>query len=496
MQLAGFIGPSATARSSKAVCDRSVNVFCERVDSGTGLSGAKYYLLGTPGLKTFSDLHAGVAQGLYEAAGRCFAVCGGRVFEVFIDGTNAQIGGAIGTLQPASMAANPKQLIIVVGPGYIVNLQGAATLTPIPWSDDTTGFTLASTVTFQDAYFIVSVQNAPVAVPNSAPLPTRFFISGLNDGFAWNGLDFGAKQGANDPLACVLSTQKILWLIGTQTCEPWWNSGAANFPFLPIQGMLREVGTAAYMSPAVVGSELCWLAQDKRGTGYVVSTQNVNAVRISTYAVENAIQQYLANGAIISDAVGSSYQEDGHLFYKLDLPNAGATWVFDATERLWHERGFWDSEAVQYRPTLGRYQCFCFGKHLTLSDNGKIYQQDAKFYDDDGIPIRRLRRAPHLSNEGENLRFNSFTVEMQRGTVPQDVDPLMIMRYSSDGGFTWSNERQISAGKVGEFNYPRVRWRMTGSGRDRVYEVSTTMASQVALIAAYIDTEPSTEKSG
>lgn len=494
--LAGFCGPSYVARSSKAANDKSMNLYPDLIEPGTGLSGARYYLIGTPGLKEFANLGPRVAQGMYEANGRCFAVCGGRVFEVFADGTSVQIGSPLAGVQPVSMANNPFQLIIVNGPGYIVNLKGPPTLTQIPWSDATTGFTLASTVTFQDSYFIVSVINAPMAAVNSVPPSTQFNISAPNDGLTWNALDFADKQGYSDQLQTALSTQKILWLIGSQTCEPWWNNVNNNFPFQPIQGMLREHGTAAYLSPAVVGDEIFWLAQDKRGTGYVISTQNVNAVRVSTYAVEFAIQQYIANGHIISDAVGSSYQEDGHLFYKLDFPSADATWCFDATTRLWHERGFWDSHAFKYRKTLGRFQCYCFGKHLTLGDDGIVYDQSLNHFDDNCAPIRRLRRAPHQSNENTNVRYAHLTLEMERGDVRQGLEPEMTLRYSNDGGKTYSYARSVPAGRVGEYNYPRVRWRMTGSGRDRVNEITSSAAMQHAWIAAYLDDDPSTEKSG
>ncbi len=488
--LQGFINGAYRSRSLKAAADRCMNLMPIAIDKTYGPSGARAYLIGTPGRNLFSNLNSGTAQGLYEANGRCFAVCGGRVYEVFADGTNATIGGNLGTLQAASMSNNPTQLIIVCGPGFIVNLNGVAALTPIPITD---GFSLASTVTFQDSYFIASVQNTALA---SAPGSTKFIISAPNDGLVWNGLDFGNKEGGPDPLAAVLSVQKILWLIGTKTCEPYWNNGVSTPPFIPIQGMLRDVGTAAYMSPAIVGSEACWLAQDKRGTGYVVSTQNVNAIRISTYGIEDAIQGYIRDGYGISDAIGSSYQENGQIFYKLDFPAANASWVFDSTMREWHERGLWSSQQDRYLVDRGRFQCFCFGKHLTLSDNGIVYNQSQNFYDDGGDDIRRLRVAPHQSNENTNIEYSHLQLDLERGTAPLGVNPLYTLRYSDTGGELWSQDKIVSAGLTGKYKYPRCIWRQLGSGRDRVHEISTVSRSAQAWIAAYYDSKASTETSG
>ena len=40
-----------------------------------------------------------------------------------------------------------------------------------------------------------------------------------------------------------------------------------------------------------------------------------------------------------------AYQEQGHTFYVLNFPTAGATWVWDVTTDVWHERGFWNANS-------------------------------------------------------------------------------------------------------------------------------------------------------
>jgi hypothetical protein len=50
--------------------------------------------------------------------------------------------------------------------------------------------------------------------------------------------------------------------------------------------------------------------------------------------LEYAIQSY----GNITDAIGYTYQQDGHPFYVLIFPSAEATWVYDVSTQLWHER--------------------------------------------------------------------------------------------------------------------------------------------------------------
>jgi len=71
-------------------------------------------------------------------------------------------------------------------------------------------------------------------------------------------------------------------------------------------------------------------------------------------------------------------------------------------------------------------------------------------------------------------------------------DPQVMMRFSDDGGHTWSNENWVSMGKIGEY-FRRVIWRrlgMTLKLRDRVYEVSGTDAVKIALVGAELLISP------
>ncbi len=95
----------------------------------------------------------------------------------------------------------------------------------------------------------------------------------------------------------------------------------------------------------------------------------------------------------------------------------------------------------------------------------------------DGLAIRRLRRAPIILNENYAVPFSQLEVLLESGLGLQGAglgsDPKVMMRYSSDGGHTWSNERLASAGKTGNYRQ-RVRWKRLGVGRERVFEISVS----------------------
>ncbi len=106
---------------------------------------------------------------------------------------------------------------------------------------------------------------------------------------------------------------------------------------------------------------------------------------------------------------------------------------------------------------------------------------------------RRLRRAPIVWSEQGGLqtrvRINLFAVDMQPGVGTADTpDPQVMVRASKDGGSTWSNERMVSAGRVGEYFERLNTWRW-GQGREWVFEVACTDPVTWNLLGAYFDAE-------
>lgn len=66
-------------------------------------------------------------------------------------------------------------------------------------------------------------------------------------------------------------------------------------------------------------------------------------------------------------------------------------------------------------------------------------------------------------------------------------DPLINLRWSDDGGYTWSNYYSISMGAMGQYR-KRINWRRLGSSRQRVFEVSTSQFGVgLSLYNAYLE---------
>jgi len=284
-----------------------------------------------------------------------------------------------------------------------------------------------------------------------------------------------------------------IWLFGSNSVEVWYDAGATPFPMARIQGAFLEVGCAAAYSVAKLDNSVFWLGADARGRGIVYRANGYTPTRISTNAVEYAIQNY----SNISDAIGYTYQQDGHPFYVLIFPSAQATWVFDVSTNLWHERAGFDNGQF----TRHRSNCqMAFNNKIVVGDydNGNIYAFDLTNYADNGAIqkwLRSWRALPTGQNNLKRTAHHSLQLDAETGVGinnGQGSDPQVMLRWSDDGGHTWSNEHWKSMGAIGGYGY-RTIWRrlgMTDKIRDRVYEVSGTDPVKIAIMGAELYITP------
>jgi hypothetical protein len=470
----GFIGPSYQLQSVNADCQRAVNLFPEINALGTGKAGEVASLVPTPGLRLKLTLPEGPVRGLWRTSTNVlFAVGGSKLYQV----SSAWVAterGSLGTSEgPVSMADNGIHVLVADGlSAYAWNMNSSSFSTIAD-----VGFESPDMVGFLDGYFIVNRTGT-----------AQFAISGLYD-ITFDVLDAASAEGSPDVLVGLICNSQNLFLLGSQSIEPFYNSGDADFPLVRIQGAVIAVGCSAAFSIARLGGEVYWLGGDENGQGIVYKMSGYQPERISTPAIEEVIRGL--DQEEIADARAWVYQQGGHLFYCLNLPGSDTTWCYDASTGLWHERQY----QTNWGPARHRADCHAVAYGLNVVgdyESGKVYQLDPDYRYDDTTPIVRKRVAPHFSKNGKNLFHNRLELDMETGVgidgTGQGSDPKVMLRYSDDGGHTWSNERQASIGKIGK-KKTRVFWNRLGESRDRVYEVSISDPVKTVLLGAEIEFE-------
>ena len=461
-----ILGSAYVARSVNAADNRMVNLFPEAVPEGGKEPG---FLNRAPGLRHLATIGVGPIRGLWAFGSYMYVVSGTSMYKVDTAYTSTLLGTIPGA-GPVSMSDNGTQLMVAANPdGFIYN---ASTNVFAQITD--ADYPGAVTVGYLDGYFVFN-----------EPDSQRIWVTSLLDGTQVDPLDFASAEGSPDGLVACMVDHREAWLFGTNSVEVWYDAGLADFPLQRIQGAFNEIGCAAPYSVAKLDNGLFWLGSDARGKGIVYRANGYTGQRISTHAVEWQIQQYTD----ISDAVGYTYQQEGHAFYVLNFPLANTTWVYDVATQTWHERASFADGA------LNRHRGNCqvqFNGETIVGDyqDGRIYAFDMEVYtDDDAIQkwIRSWRALPTGQNNLKRTAHHSLQIDLETGVGDSTTeDPQIMLRWSDDGGHTWSSEHWMSIGRIGEYYRRAIRRRlgMTQKLRDRVYEISGSDPVKITIMGA------------
>lgn len=465
-----FVGPSYQARSTYVNAERALNCYVEINPS----SRAPTALYGTPGLRKVATLPTSGCRGSIVVGSFAWVVYGKAVYRVSSN-YNFTLTGNINTGSGmVGMATNGTQILIVDGlTGYVINV-AANTIAPITDVDFPNGVTH---VDYMNSYFIVNGNKTQ-----------QFYISDLLDGSSWDGTDFASAEGSPDTAVGLIVDHQELWLFGANSAEIWVITDDPIFPFQRSGNAFVEHGCIASRTIKKLDNTVFWLGGDDRGYGVIWRANGYTPQRVSNHDIEHAISLY----STINDAIAFTYNQEGHAFYVLTFPTEGKTWVYDVATDMWHERAWRNpitGELSQWRAVA---HCVLNGKHLVGdARDGRLYVLDSEYYLDDSDPILRLRASQTQTQLQNRLFYSRLQVDAQTGiglTNGQGNNPTLMMRYSNNGGQSWSDYRNSTLGSIGDYD-ARCQYNRLGAGRNRVWEISMTDPCPFVIIGAVVDAD-------
>ncbi len=440
----------------------------------------KLALFPRPGLTQFASVTGDVVRGLFTArtltSERCFAVVDTTLYEVFYDGSmtsrGALTGMSVGSNSKVYMEINNNNELMIQDPlaGYIFKLN-TNVLTRITDADYPGGSTLA----YADGYFIISDNNG------------RVTFSELGVGTSWDGLDFFTPSFKPDKVRAVTTFREEIYCFGDSTIEVYINDGETPF--------IRQARTSIYYGLTARDSVSSWhggvffLGKSVNGGNdiYMMGT-NYALNPISTPAIASKI-----NEQTNEDAEGYvTCSKDGHIFYHLHLPSLKTTFVYDMSTNRWHERmsarPYTDVNGEQQQDVY-RGKCYTQFKGLNLFGDwysGKIFKEDNTLKTDDGN-IRVLQRiSPILHRELKYISVYELEIDVNSGfgtTTGQGVDPIMMLRYSLNGGNTFETEEYVKLGPLGEYDFKVIKNKL-GTARNWVIDFKVTDPTDIVLMQA------------
>ena len=451
---------SYQSRSRPFSAQRLINLYWETAPEMGKSQGILYK---RPGESLFTTAGDGLIRGAHEMAGEYYVISGEEAFKVNEDGSTTFLGTVPGT-DFVDMDDNGTEIAVVAGTdGYILTSSTATKITD-------GGFRFVSSVIYQDSFFIWTVADTG-----------RFFISPSFAGLGpYDPLDVATAEFAPDNLVKVFSDHDDLLNFGIDTVEPWFNTGATDFPFGQNPGTSMEVGLLARNTVKKLDNTVFWFGSDQRGGRTVWRARGYTPTRVSTHALEAQWDQFLTP----EDAYAFTFRMEGHAFYVLTFPGK-ATFVYDASTNRWCE---WQTFGCPDWSAIGFANVY--GKRLVCDRrSNKVLSIDVDNLDDSGNIIRWEATSPPVASpDNEWLRHDFLRIDIESGvglTTGQGSDPQIFLEWADEDGTRFGNKHLLDIGKIGD-TQKRVYRRRLGKARNRTYRISGSDPVKIAILGAYL----------
>ena len=466
-----FAGPTQEDRAISVSSQKSVNMYAMAKKPG---EKGRVVLYSDPGVLRLSST-AGTgpcrSNGLRWNENTYF-VSGGKLYKQDINQTITEIGSLLTSSSRCVLAGGVSYLMLTDGTyGYSYD---GTTFAQITDADFPTSPTHCA---YLDGFFFVNFGGTGTFYKSASENPT-----------SWTALGFATAAAAPDDVLALEATRKDLYIIGSETTQPYYNSGNADFPYEPYPGAI-EVGIDAPYSLAFSSYGLFWLATNREGGKMIVNVSGMQFQVIS----DDELNWQMSKMTTTTDAYAWVRRQAGLTFYEITFPSEGKSYSYcvEAGPQIgWHERKSYVDDTLTRHRASGYW--YLNNKHYVGDyTNGRLYELAFGTYTDDSNRFLRLRRTQIAHKDDLGIIVHGLYLDMEAGVgliTGQGSDPNVMMRYSVDDGHTFSSELWRSPGAIGEFS-TRPTWNGLGWGRSWMFEFSVSDPINVIMKNLNADVE-------
>lgn len=439
----------ATTSGPDIVRTHPVNLVPVPIESGVSAG----YLRPADGIVGTSS-GPGVTRGAINWLGTWHLVMGTKLVSVAEDGTVLTLGdvGAGGT---ATMCYGPKSttypvgLLAVASGGRLYYWDGS-TLTQV--TDVDLGVCLD--VVWIDGYFMSHDGESIV-------------VSDLADPFAFDPLKYGSSEASPDPIVALVRVRNEIVALNRFTCEVFDNVGGNGFPFQRIEGAQIQKGCIGTHACCVFLEAVAFLGSGENEAPGIYLGANGGAQKLSTIEIDRVLAGFTE--LQLSTVLLETRNDNGHLHLYVHLPDR--TLVYDHTASQALGQPVWFvlvSGLVGFQAYRGRHFVWCYDRWLSGDATGVLLGEFSQTTGQVFSERTRWEFATQIIYNGsKGLVINELELVALTGRLDDraelGTEPTISTSFSLDGT-TWSQDRPIPAGKVGD-RLKRLRWFNCGSMR-------------------------------
>lgn len=461
---------STIGRDGQEANVRLVNVYAEV--QGVDRDGkAAFTTYAAPGLTRWSTRsYIGSERGMILLDDETLiAILGTAIVQFDTAGDSSTLAGITGsdrlTMARNMNASNPAIAIVNSANKYYTLINGVLTDQGISEAN----LPSPNSVCYTGGYFVFGTDVGKIV--HTPPIDEATGITSLMYAYA---------ASTSDAIVRVWAHVGFLYVFKSKSTEVWGNMATTPFAFAPVQQYF-PLGLLAKFSIADTENGIFWIDHN----GVVRMGVDGNAQRISTHTVDRAIASLSSEDR--RDIIGSIIHWEGHKCYQ--IRSSEWTWIYDIAMQRWFQRKSADlnhwivNDAIVFDT---KYIC-------SSGDNGLLYVLDPSSYSDDGSEFTVELWCPNSNSFPDGVVVDQLDVDCITGvglnsgdSVSSNVEPLLMIDYSDDGGHRFKGERTARLGKIGETTrmVRTNRWgRMTNKGRIWRFRASASVLRGVIQAA-------------
>ena len=429
---------------------------------------SKGYLRQPDGLTRFDTNNAGLGidRGGINWNGICYRVMGSKFCRVDASGVISVIADVGQNAFNCSFAYSFDRLAICSNGNLFYYYLGVVTQV----TDARLG--VALDVIWVDGYFMTTDG-------------INIVVTTLADPFTVLPFEYGSAESDPDPIVLLLKLRDAPQIVGRYTIEVQQNVGGALFPFQAVEGATTSRGAIGVKTACIYSigqaDQVAFLGSGKNEPPAIWVASNGISTKISTAEIDTILKTYTEVQLALS--VVESRIDESHTFLYVHLLDRTLVYDYNASQAsqasVWFflDSGLGPTSIYRARALVWCYNQWIFGDPTTPQLGTFTDAVSSHF----GAEVSWQFGTVILYNAGNNGIIHELELMAISGDVALGDEPTISTSYSNDG-VTYSFERYIKAGNIGERNR-RLIWLKQGPIRKfRVQKFSGTSKSHIALL--------------
>ncbi len=443
-----FVGQSAQTQTAPgAGTSRLLNLYREPV---TAPDLTRYILRPVPGQTLIHSPDNQFQRATSWIDRNIYTVAGAKLNRLGDDGVPVELG-VVADDENTSISGNLGKVAVVASGVYFL-WDGTSITEPTPGAFDAFG----------------SVEAIGQRLLFTELGGRRIQWSAVADPSTLDGLNFATTESGEDLNIRVVALNGNAWIFKERSIEIWYNTGSGDeaSAFARVSGGVITTGLKSFNLITKIRGGLFFIGSD--GIAYVTTGSGLQPV--STQPVARDIREKNPTHCFY-------FEHEGHKMCVIRFSDRPA-WVFNFSTSEWFER----SEGVTHGPwdAVGASKT-TQGDWIVVSELGSISRLDNTPIDKNGALYRRAISRT-LRQDSARFRVPELEFYADYGRVGPDDALELMFSYSGDRGKTWSSQRNLSLGSLGDYQ-TRTLFRSLGQFREFTACLDITHGYEVPIFS-------------